>query len=157
MCVDCRRMNSSPGRFWWRGRHARAEKRWRCSRACILKSKLDRYHEIKLKTKVHLWLWDFCQQNFQNIVTWGVKLQSHNVGFACFSRWRAELVVCCLQFTQKSTHFLNLNESLSPNEPWIFSNSPVLLSDIYFWSNKIKICHSFLLIGKSESLKTNCL
>ena len=28
---------------------------------------------------------DFCQQNFQNIVTWGVQLQSRNVGVACFS------------------------------------------------------------------------
>ena len=35
---------------------------------------------------------DFCEQKFQNIVTWGVKLQLHILGFACF--WRAELVVC---------------------------------------------------------------
>ena len=33
------------------------------------------------------------------------------------SLWRAELVVYRLQFTQKSTHFLNLNAFLSPNEP----------------------------------------
>ena len=30
------------------------KKRWRCSHACILKSKLDRYHEIKLKIKFRL-------------------------------------------------------------------------------------------------------
>ena len=27
----------------------------------------------------------FCQENFENIVTWGVKLQPRNIGFACFS------------------------------------------------------------------------
>ena len=28
---------------------------------------------------------EFLSKNFQNIVTWGVKLQSRKVGFACFS------------------------------------------------------------------------
>ena len=85
MCVDRRRMNFGPSHFWWRDRHTRAEKLWRCSRACILKCKLDWHHEIRLKIKFRPWLRDLCEQNFQNIVTWGVKLQSHNIGFACFS------------------------------------------------------------------------
>ena len=59
--------------------------------------------------------------------------------------------MCRLQFTQKSTHFLNLSEFLSPNEPWISSNSGVLLSDIYPWPNKIKRYYSFLLIAKLAS------
>ena len=28
-------MNSSPGRIWWRGKHARLNKQWRCSPACF--------------------------------------------------------------------------------------------------------------------------
>ena len=32
-----------------------------------------------------LGLRDLCEQKFQNIVSCGVKLQLHNVGFACFS------------------------------------------------------------------------
>ena len=50
-----------------------------------------------------------------------------------------------------------LRKFWSPNEPWLSSNSPVLLSDIYFWPTKIQICHSFLSVGKPQSLKTNCL
>ena len=52
VCRLC--MNSCPSHFWWRGRHARAEKRWHCLCACILKSKLDWHHKIELKIKFHL-------------------------------------------------------------------------------------------------------
>ena len=50
-----------------------------------LKLYLDRHHQSKLKLKFNLCLSNFCQQNFQNIVTWGVELQSCNTIFACFS------------------------------------------------------------------------
>ena len=36
-------------------------------------------------TKFNLCLSNFCHQNFQNIVTWGVELQSRNTIFACIS------------------------------------------------------------------------
>ena len=78
-------MNYGPGRIWWRGEHARLEKWWRCSPACISKLYLDRHHQSKLKLKFNLCLSNFCQQNFQNIVTWGVELQSRNTIFACIS------------------------------------------------------------------------
>ena len=78
-------MNYGPGRIWWRGEHARLEKWWRCSSACISKLYLDRHHQSKLKLKFNLCLSNFCQQNFQNIVTWGVELQSRNTIFACIS------------------------------------------------------------------------
>ena len=78
-------MNYGPGRIWWSGEHARLEKWWRCSPACISKLYLDRHHQSKLKLKFNLCLSNFCQQNFQNIVTWGVELQSRNTIFACIS------------------------------------------------------------------------
>ena len=46
---------------------------------------LDRHHQSKLKLKFNLCLSNFCQQNCQNIVTWGVELQSRNTIFACIS------------------------------------------------------------------------
>ena len=51
--------------------------------ACISKLYLDRHHQSKLK--LNLCLSNFCQQNIQNIVTWGVELQSRNTIFACIS------------------------------------------------------------------------
>ena len=51
----------------------------------ILKSKVNRHHEIKHELKFHLQLLKaFYEQNFQNIVTRGAKLQSFNVSFTCF-------------------------------------------------------------------------
>ena len=78
-------MSYGPGRIWWRGEHARLEKWWRCSPACISKLYLDRHHQSKLKLKFNLCLSNFCHQNFQNIVTWGVELQSRNTIFVCIS------------------------------------------------------------------------
>ena len=85
ICVECRRMNSYPRRKWWRDGYAGSEKRWRCSHARILKSKLDRHHQIKINIKFHLSLCDSCQEKFQNIVTWGVKSPSRNPSFTCIS------------------------------------------------------------------------
>ena len=95
-------MNYGPGRIWWRGEHARLEKWWRCSPACISKLYLDRHHQSKLKLKFNLCLSNFCQKNFQNIVTWGVELQSRNTIFACISM--ESLVVCSHKLTM--THWL---------------------------------------------------
>ena len=39
----------------------------------------------KASLKFNLCLSNFCQQNFQNIVTWGAELQSCNTIFACIS------------------------------------------------------------------------
>ena len=74
--------NSSLGWIWWRGKHARLNKGWSCSSACISKSNFDRHHQTKLRLKIYLCLSNFCQQNFQNIVTWGVELRSRNTIFA---------------------------------------------------------------------------
>ena len=76
-------MNSGPGRIWWGGDHARLNKRWRCSLAFISKSILDRHHQSKLKLKFNLCLSNFCHQNFQNLVTWGVEWRLRNSIFAC--------------------------------------------------------------------------
>ena len=50
----------------------------------ISKSILGRHHQSKLKLKfLNLCLSNFCHQNFQNIVTWGVELRLRNIIFAC--------------------------------------------------------------------------
>ena len=108
ICVECRRMNSYPRRKWWRDGYAGSEKRWRCSHARILKSKLDRHHQIKINIKFHLSLCDSCQEKFQNIVTWGVKSPSRNPSFTCISMESLFSGVRPLN-THKKYKFLDLN------------------------------------------------
>ena len=72
MCLACRCMDSGSSCFWWRCQHARAEKRWHCSCACILKSKLDWHHEIQLEIKFLVCLRDFCKENYIKILSHGV-------------------------------------------------------------------------------------
>ena len=44
----CFRMDFSPSRIWWWGKHARLKKWWCCSLACISESILDEQHQNKL-------------------------------------------------------------------------------------------------------------
>ena len=90
MCIDCKRMNSCPSRFWSRGLRVRAEKQWCFPPSCILRSELDRHNEIKLKIKFHLLMRDYGKQKCQNIVL------RRDIFFFL---WRAEFVVCHLKVT----------------------------------------------------------
>ena len=108
MCIACSHIHSSPSCFWWEAGIPVQKKRWYCSRACILKSKLDRHHEIRLKIKFHLYLRDFCSKKnskychmrceiaivqcrfcvilYEELNLWCVAFKAWVAGHNCYSR-----------------------------------------------------------------------
>jgi hypothetical protein len=76
------------GRKRFVGARVGSNKRWRCSCARTVKSKLDRHQIISILRKFNIYTRDICDQNIEKIVTWGLKSSFFRAFFACISMER---------------------------------------------------------------------
>jgi hypothetical protein len=73
------------GRKRFGGARVGSNKRWRCSCARTVKSKLYRHQIISILRKFHIYLRDICDQNIQKTLTIGRKSSFFEAFFACIS------------------------------------------------------------------------